>query len=291
MLLLPRTMADDETEEVRNLLQKIEIATASLQPLSERLNTSFAAVRESTSANPSSSVGKLLELERLREEVRRAEDDARREEEAAAEDEELLRRTEDLRTQVERCRSLIKLTHQAEQDRRKAEEDSVRLQFILEARQVKLLSELQTVYPIDRISSDGSGGKERFAIRGVELTSPFEGSPRDDEQISTVLGYIAHVVLLLSKYLEIPLRWQVLFFASRSIIRDPAQKDPKDQNLPLYRKDVEPERFRRAVLLLTKDVEQLMQRRDIPFESNKGVLCNLHRLFRQEMDPMDVVRE
>jgi len=288
-------MADDETEVLKELLQKIEIASASLRPLTERLADRFAAaVNESnlTLAKTGSSVGKLLELERLREEVRRAEDDARWEEEAAAEDQELLRRTEDLSAQVERCRSLIKLTQQAEQDRRKAEEDSVRLQFILEARQVKLLGELQTVYPIDRISSEGSGGgKERFAIRGVELTSPFEGSPRDDEQISTVLGYIAHVVLLLSKYLEIPLRWQVLFFASRSIIRDPAQKDPKDQNLPLYRKDVEPERFRRAVLLLTKDVEQLMQRRDIPFESNKGILHNLYKLFRREMDPMGVVRE
>ena len=288
-------MADDETEVLKELLQKIEIASASLRPLTERLAVRFtAAVNESnlTLAKTGSSVGKLLELERLREEVRRAEDDARWEEEAAAEDEELLRRTEDLSAQVERCRSLIKLTQQAEQDRRKAEEDSVRLQFILEARQVKLLGELQTVYPIDRISSEGSGGgKERFAIRGVELTSPFEGSPRDDEQISSVLGYIAHVVLLLSKYLEIPLRWQVLFFASRSIIRDPAQKDPKDQNLPLYRKDVEPERFRRAVLLLTKDVEQLMQRRDIPFESNKGILHNLYKLFRREMDPMGVVRE
>jgi hypothetical protein len=288
-------MADDETEVLKELLQKIEIASASLRPLTERLADRFvAAVNESnlTLAKTGSSVGKLLELERLREEVRRAEDDARWEEEAAAEDQELLRRTEDLSAQVERCRSLIKLTQQAEQDRRKAEEDSVRLQFILEARQVKLLGELQTVYPIDRISSEGSGGgKERFAIRGVELTSPFEGSPRDDEQISTVLGYIAHVVLLLSKYLEIPLRWQVLFFASRSIIRDPAQKDPKDQNLPLYRTDVEPERFRRAVLLLTKDVEQLMQRRDIPFESNKGILHNLYKLFRREMDPMGVVRE
>jgi len=288
-------MADDETEVLKELLQKIEIASASLRPLTERLADRFmAAVNESnlTLAKTGSSVGKLLELERLREEVRRAEDDARWEEEAAAEDEELLRRTEDLSAQVERCRSLIKLTQQAEQDRRKAEEDSVRLQVILEARQVKLLGELQTVYPIDRISSEGSGGgKERFAIRGVELTSPFEGSPRDDEQISTVLGYIAHVVLLLSKYLEIPLRWQVLFFASRSIIRDPAQKDPKDQNLPLYRKDVEPERFRRAVLLLTKDVEQLMQRRDIPFESSKGILHNLYKLFRREMDPMGVVRE
>lgn len=288
-------MADDETEVLKELLQKIEIASASLRPLTERLADRFAAaVNESnlTLAKTGSSVGKLLELERLREEVRRAEDDARWEEEAAAEDEELLRRTEDLSAQVERCRSLIKLTQQAEQDRRKAEEDSVRVQFILEARQVKLVGELQTVYPIDRISSEGSGGgKERFAIRGVELTSPFEGSPRDDEQISTVLGYIAHVVLLLSKYLEIPLRWQVLFFASRSIIRDPAQKDPKDQNLPLYRKDVEPERFRRAVLLLTKDVEQLMQRRDILFESNKGILHNLYKLFRREMDPMGVVRE
>lgn len=38
------------------------------------------------------------------------------------------------------------------------------LKFLLEARKMKLLSELQTIYPIERV--DGSG---EYAIRGLEL--------------------------------------------------------------------------------------------------------------------------
>ena len=38
------------------------------------------------------------------------------------------------------------------------------LKFLLEARKMKLLSELQTIYPIERVDSSGE-----YAIRGLEL--------------------------------------------------------------------------------------------------------------------------
>eukprot|EP00968_Pinguiococcus_pyrenoidosus_P015575 scaffold1439_cov282-Pinguiococcus_pyrenoidosus.AAC.11 len=59
---------------------------------------------------------------------------------------------------------------------------------------------------------------KEWAIRGLELPKDLSG--KDDEHISSALGYAAHLVLMLSKYLAVPLRYQILYYSSRSAIRD-----------------------------------------------------------------------
>jgi len=277
---------DDEIRVVKQLQNELESMTLTIAGLRESVSIAFSSGQEDQDA---SNKAKRLALERLRLEVEHAELEALREEEAEKRDLFVLQSTQDLRTNIENCHLLDERINQNNKERIKVEEDSLRLQFLLEARQLKLLSELQTIYPIERIGGserDKEKDKIRYAIRGIEFQSPFEGNQsRDDEQISTVLGYIVHTTLLVSKYLEIPLRYQLLFFASRSMIRDPVQKDPKEQNLPLYRKDVEPERFRRAFHWLTRDIEQLLAARGIAYTKTKDILFNLSQLFKNSMDP------
>lgn len=55
--------------------------------------------------------------------------------------------------------------------------------------------------------------------------------------------------------------------------------------IPLYRRNVEKERFERALLWLRKDVEQLLLSRGIPFDPALDVLANLHQLFACELCP------
>eukprot|EP00898_Chlorokybus_atmophyticus_P007818 jgi/Chlat1/8037/Chrsp71S07513 len=43
----------------------------------------------------------------------------------------------------------------------------------------------------------------------------------DHEAVATALGYIAHLVLLLAKYLDVPLKYPIVFAASRSLVKDP----------------------------------------------------------------------
>ncbi len=58
-----------------------------------------------------------------------------------------------------------------------------------------------------------------LAINGISLpNSDFTGC--DEEQIATALGYVAHLVIMISKYLEVPLRYPMLPMCSRSIVRD-----------------------------------------------------------------------
>ncbi len=75
---------------------------------------------------------------------------------------------------------------------------------MLEARQTKLLFELQALYPIEKVDSG------YYAIRGFEL--PSDLSIKDEEHIATGLGYVAHLILLLSKYLDVILYYYAFLF-------------------------------------------------------------------------------
>lgn len=114
---------------------------------------------------------------------------------------------------------------------------------------------------------------------------------RNDEQVSTALGYVVHLLLLVSKYLEVPLRYQLLFFASRSLIKDPVAAPLSLgaggglQNgvvLPLYRSGVDKQRFECALQWLRVDVEQLLQSRGAVFNPRLGLLFNIQQLFACE---------
>ena len=69
----------------------------------------------------------------------------------------------------------------------------------------------QSIYPIQE---EGDG----FAIRGLDLPHNYEA--KDDEVVSSALGYVTHLMLMLSKYLQIPLRYQVRVFRISKFIKN-----------------------------------------------------------------------
>lgn len=144
-------------------------------------------------------------------------------------------------------------------------------QFMLEARQLKLLTELYSVYPIEQLDNGD------YSIRGLEL--PSDLNFKDDEMHSSALGLVVHLLLLTSKYLEVPLRYQLLFYASRSMIRDPVH----GLTLPLFRRGTERERFERAIVWLKRDVEQLLSTRGVVYDQSKDILYNINLLYINEL--------
>ena len=76
-------------------------------------------------------------------------------------------------------------------------QDLLQKEFLLESRQMKLLGELQGIYPIERLEN------QEYAIRGLELPTDIANTSRDDEHISSALGYVCHLVFMLSKYLQV----------------------------------------------------------------------------------------
>jgi len=160
-------------------------------------------------------------------------------------------------------------------------DELLRQRFLVEARQVKLLSELQSIYPIQE---EGDG----FAIRGLDL--PYNYEAKDDEVVSSALGYVTHLMLMLSKYLQIPLRYQLVYSASRSAVRDrvaPGRETPSPTSniYPLYRRGVDNARFVTAIEFLQANVRQVLTVRGVHYDEKAHMLKNLNELFKSEIIP------
>jgi hypothetical protein len=122
----------------------------------------------------------------------------------------------------------------------------------IRSRQAALVQQLNAVYPIEYVASG------EYSIRGIRLANSdlSGGSAKvDEEMVSTALGYIAHLVFMLSKYLHVNLRYRVVPYSSRSYLKDEIN-DPQG-DYPLYRKGVERDRHEKAIHYLKKNVEQV----------------------------------
>eukprot|EP01041_Mallomonas_annulata_P008008 gene8008-16393_t len=169
----------------------------------------------------------------------------------------------DMTSLVSTCKDLSKDIVRLKQECNTQHDDVLRSQFLLEARQFKLLHDLQALYSLRQ------GFHGEYTLAGLDL--PFDLSSRDDEHISSVLGYISHIILLCSKYLRIPLRYQLIYQSSRSMIRDPAVGN--GTALPLYRvRGSDKERLERAVSWLLRNLEQLLRSRGKPYDPKKEMV-------------------
>ncbi len=75
----------------------------------------------------------------------------------------------------------------------------------------------------------------------------------------------------------------MLFMGSRSFIRDPVIGN--GSTLPLFRRNVEKDRFDRAIVWLKRVVEQLLLSRGVPYEPSQNMLFNINAIFQCEMCP------
>ena len=161
----------------------------------------------------------------------------------------------------------------------------LKLQFLLESRQLHLTKKLFQIYPIIRRYI--SNGDDYYTIRGLELNE--NSIYRGDYISETAIGYLSHLLQLISKYYEFPLRYQILYYASRSMIRDciaiPAivsfSKSPFINGvvLPLYHQGVEKDRFDHGIIWLKCNIQQIMTNHHIPYYEHETILANMYRYF------------
>lgn len=59
---------------------------------------------------------------------------------------------------------------------------------------------------------------ERLIV--VSFSSAFEFTAKDDGSIAVALGYTAHLVSMISFFLQVPLRYPIIHKGSRSTIKD-----------------------------------------------------------------------
>ncbi|KAG1704130.1 hypothetical protein DVH05_006141 [Phytophthora capsici] len=146
----------------------------------------------------------------------------------------------------------------------------------IRSRQAILVKQLGTVYPIEYV------GAGEYSIRGIRIANSdlTGGGKADEEMISTALGYIAHLVFMLSKYLQVNLRYRVVPYSSRSFLKDEIN-DPQGE-YPLYKKGVERDRHEKAIRFLRKDVEQLVFARSLDPTQEAPILARLKEITDAE---------
>lgn len=201
---------------------------------------------------------------------------------------------------LSRCAQRLK---EAEEEQRKSVSGLVAVYSGLRAlwrqlrcRQMRMLHEVSQVYPIE--SCVEKCGQRYWTIRrliiaGIDKLS--RQDLREEEDVSSALGYLAHLLTTLAGILEVPLRITVHGAGcSRSCVSDPHESSDLGApplEWPLYYREVEKPRFERALRLLRDGLHQFLYSRgyfDERLLSNgQGNLLECAELIvRQEMgDP------
>lgn len=135
----------------------------------------------------------------------------------------------------------------------------------------QLLSELSYIYPIDL-----NEHKDYF-VCGVKLPNSEDFQAKDDGSIAVALGYTAHLVSMISFFLQVPLRYPIIHKGSRSTIKDNINDKltEKEREFPLYPKGGEKLQFDYGVYLLNKNIAQLRYQHGLGTPDLRQTLPNL----------------
>ncbi|XP_058080011.1 vacuolar protein sorting 38-like isoform X1 [Magnolia sinica] len=203
-------------------------------------------------------------------------------------------------------------------------------QKLLRMRQQYMMAQVSALYPVKASlgqtpggkydsrsdgskSGDGAGssssvilesrnpGKSSLTILGLQLTVPplkkisFFSDKKEIQRSATALGYVAHAVLLIASYLDVPLRYPLHLGGSCSYIFDHASPlestsdlvsnpiagpNMKPTEFPLFLEGQDTTRAAYAMFLLNKDLEQLLNYIGIQSLGPRHVLANLRELLR-----------
>ncbi|NXG19097.1 UVRAG protein, partial [Grallaria varia] len=135
----------------------------------------------------------------------------------------------------------------------------------------QLLSELSYIYPIDL------NDQKDYFVCGVKLPNSEDFQAKDDGSIAVALGYTAHLVSMISFFLQVPLRYPIIHKGSRSIIKDNINDKltEKEREFPLYPKGGEKLQFEYGVYLLNKNIAQLRYQHGLSTPDLRQTLPNL----------------
>ncbi|XP_038673567.1 UV radiation resistance-associated gene protein isoform X1 [Scyliorhinus canicula] len=141
----------------------------------------------------------------------------------------------------------------------------------------QLLSELFYIYPVEM------NDQKDYFMCGVKLPNSEDFQAKDEGSISVALGYTAHLVLMISYFLQMPLRYPIIQKGSRSTIRDNItdKLSEKEREFPLYPRGGERFQFEYGVYLLNKNIAQLRYQHGLSTPDLRQTLPNLKNFMEQ----------
>lgn len=146
----------------------------------------------------------------------------------------------------------------------------------LALRQKELISELGFIYPVVQFPD-----KKGYSICCVHLPNSEDFNDRDDLMISVALGYVTHTLLMMSHFLDVPLRYPLIHQGTNSSVRDNLIEhfSDKEREFPLYLKGKEKMMFNYSVYLLNRNIAQLRCNCNLATKDLRITLHNLYGLF------------
>ncbi|XP_072034650.1 UV radiation resistance-associated protein-like [Amphiura filiformis] len=153
-------------------------------------------------------------------------------------------------------------------------EESRKLHHQYRERKTTLISELADIYPIVELGKN-------HAILGIKLPNAENYAGSDDTATATALGHTCHLILMVARFLQLPLRYPMMHCGSRSVVRDhiTEQLAERDRDFPLFSRGKERFQFNYAVYLLNRNIAQLRFALGLPTTDLRMTLPNLKSLL------------
>lgn len=136
----------------------------------------------------------------------------------------------------------------------------------------QMLKELWLIYPIVEFPD-----RKGYSICDIHLPSSEHFDGHDEIMVSVAIGYVGHLLILLSEILDISLRFPLRYYGSKSLI----YCNRKNQLFPLYVDSFKSRdfiNFSYGVSLLDLNIKQIRTLHGLPTTEPEDTLANLHGL-------------
>ncbi|XP_070169900.1 UV radiation resistance-associated protein isoform X2 [Polyergus mexicanus] len=152
----------------------------------------------------------------------------------------------------------------------------------LAQRRRQLISELSLIYSIRQ---DNIG---KFKINDVYLPDSEELELSNDTQVAVALGFVAHTTQMIANFLNVPTRYPIIHYGSRSKVIDHITESlpDNDRQFPLFARSKDKLQFHYAVYLLNKNIAQLRWYCGLPTTDLRATLPNLATLINIKPNQM-----
>ncbi|CAH0547955.1 unnamed protein product [Brassicogethes aeneus] len=147
-------------------------------------------------------------------------------------------------------------------------------------RRRQLMRQLLFIYPILKRSDS------KYLIHNIYLPNSDILADCSDVGLAVALGYVTHILIMCSTFLQVPLRYPMTHYGSRSCITDNASPllPDKDREFPLFARGKDKMQFTYAVYLLNKNIAQLRWLYQLHTPELKATLPNLFGMLQGPRD-------